>query len=143
MFKLGVVGYSAPVFDESTAQTLLQEGFTRLIPRGLPPTEVAIVSGYTNMGVPRQAYLLADQLGYNTVGLSANEALDYDKYPVDRVMLKGEKFGDESAYFIGYIDALLKVGGGKQSVTEYEMFTESYPDKPKLELDLPMEESDG
>ena len=43
-------------------------------------------------------------------------------YLVKKVILKGEKFGDESEDFVRYIDALIRVGGGKQSRQETELF---------------------
>ena len=135
-FKLGVVGYSGQKFSHVRAKRLLRLGFDKLVPKDTKPPNVEIVSGYTDMGMPALAYRLASKMGYKTVGLSAAEALDYDTYPVDQEMIRGSKFGDESRHFLAYIDALLKVGGGKQSEKEFQMFQELYPSKPVMEYKL-------
>lgn len=85
---------------------------------------IEIVSGYTNAGVPRIAYQLADDLGMETVGFSAKQALRVRSgvYLVKKVVLIGEKFGDESERFVAYIDWLIRIGGGRQSRREVELF---------------------
>ena len=47
-----------------------------------------------------------------------------------KVILIGKKIGDESEDFIKYIDALIRVGGGKQSRVETAMFKELHSNKP-------------
>ena len=85
---------------------------------------VEIVSGYTNSGIPKIAYELADKYEFKTVGFSAKQALKVSSgtYPVSKVILEGERFGEESHEFINYIDHLIRIGGGPQSRKETELF---------------------
>lgn len=125
--KIGVVGYSRPNINEPQARVLLQESFKKFIVQAqVERLEVEIVSGLTNSGVPKVAYELAAQWQLKTVGISAREALEANcgVFPVRKQMIIGETFGDESAYFIQYIDCLTRLGGGDQSLREVEMFKE-------------------
>ena len=45
------------------------------------------------MGIPKLAYKIADKKGWKTIGLSAQEAKEYDCYDVDEEIIFGEKFG--------------------------------------------------
>jgi hypothetical protein len=67
-------------------------------------------------------------LGIATVGFSAKQALFVKSggHPVKKVILVGEKFGEESADFIAYIDLLIRIGGGPQSRHEVELFKERH-----------------
>ena len=121
--KYGIVGFSRNQFDKQAAHKILAELF-RNIKTKHPERQIEIVSGYTNSGVPKLAYELACKFGFVTVGFSARQALKVRAgvFPVDKVMLQGEKFGDESEDFVRYIDGLIRVGGGRQSRRECEMF---------------------
>ncbi|MCG8577430.1 MAG: hypothetical protein MI810_21290 [Flavobacteriales bacterium] len=123
VIKFGVVGFSKNAFDKKNAYQILDKIFTGIATK-YPNTIIEIVSGYTNSGVPKIAYELADKYGFVTVGFSAEQALEVSSgvYPVSKVILKGERFGDESEDFIRYIDHLIRVGGGPQSLMETEMF---------------------
>jgi orotate phosphoribosyltransferase-like protein len=121
--KIGVVGFSRNQFDKTAATQKLKTIISRLIgEKGAQSFE--LVSGYTASGVPKIAYLIADELGIETVGFSANQALKVKNgvYPVKKVILIGERFGDESQKFIEYIDILIRIGGGKQSRDEVALF---------------------
>jgi 2C-methyl-D-erythritol 2,4-cyclodiphosphate synthase len=121
MIKIGVVGYSDDKsFDHTIAKALLGVALA-LIDQHHPSNQYEMVSGLTNMGVPKLAYELADKRGWITVGLSSKEAKEYECYNVDKEIIVGDKFGDESDYFIDYIDILVRIGGGKQSIRETEM----------------------
>jgi hypothetical protein len=126
--KVGVVGYSAQKFDEELAKKLIFSGLEKI---GIDKIE-CIVSGLTNLGIPKIAYEIATELGLKTVGIACNLAKDYDLFPVDVKILKGDNWGDESETFLNYIDVLVKVGGGKQSEEEYTKF-----DKTKFKFELP------
>ncbi len=121
--KIGVVGFSRSSFDKKEAIIKLRNIFEKLI-EGKNLEEIEIVSGYTNAGIPQLAYRIADDMGIDTVGLSARQALRVRSgvYPVKKVILEGERFGDESDKFIDYIDLLVRVGGGPQSRKEVELF---------------------
>lgn len=133
--KYGIVGYSKNEFDQTRATQILKECFEK-IKQKHPSTVVEIVSGYTNTGVPKIAYELADQFGFVTVGFSAQQALTVDcgVYPVQKVMLKGKYFGDESEDFVRYIDALIRVGGGPQSRHETALFKTIQAQQPLEDL---------
>ncbi len=86
--------------------------------------EIYIVSGLTNVGIPKLAYEFAGDRKWKTVGIAPKEAEQYELFPVDEKIIVGEYFGDESEVFIDYIDVLVKIGGGKQSEKEAEMAKE-------------------
>ena len=121
--KIGVVGFSRSQFDKKMAILKLRNILEKLT-IGKTPASIEIISGYTNMGVPRIAYRLADDMGFKTVGFSAKQALRVRAgvYPVKEVILEGERFGEESQKFIEYIDVLVRIGGGPQSRKEVELF---------------------
>lgn len=125
--KIGVVGFSRNDFDLEQAKTVLLR-FIRKITAERNPKEVELVSGLTDTGVPRLAYLIADEMGLVTVGFTAKAAFQakYGLYPVQKEIIFGEFFGDESEEFVKYIDYLIRVGGGKQSLREVELFKEKY-----------------
>lgn len=121
MFRIGVVGFSRSQFDHDAARRALAAGLDRL---AAGRDDCAVVSGLTNQGVPKLAYELAVARGLRTVGISARQALRVRAgvFPVDERILVGARFGDESAAFVAYIDALLRVGGGPQSRREVELY---------------------
>lgn len=121
--KYGIVGFSRNQFDKKGARTILYREFEKLKEKHTNEI-VEIVSGYTNSGVPKIAYELADQFGFVTVGFSAKQALRVRSgvYPVQKKTIIGNRFGDESEAFVSYIDVLIRVGGGKQSRHEVELF---------------------
>jgi len=83
-----------------------------------------VVGGLTNMGIPKLAYEIADEEGWIKTGFSAEQAFEVDSgtYPVDKTIIYGQKFGDESHQFVSYIDCLIRAGGGKQSLEEVRLF---------------------
>lgn len=121
--KYGIVGFSKNEFDQKRAAQILRTCFENIQYKH-PHTTIEIVSGYTNTGVPKIAYELADEFGFVTVGFSAQQALQVScgVYPVQKVILMGQQFGDESEDFVRYIDALIRVGGGAQSKHETALF---------------------
>lgn len=123
ILKIGVVGFSAPHFNDSEARHILSTILNDIL-NHKARTCVELVSGYTNTGIPKIAYELASELGLKTVGFSAKQALTVKcgTYPVDKAIVFGKRFGDESEAFINYIDVLIRVGGGPQSRTEVELF---------------------
>ena len=128
--KIGVVGFSRSQFDKKMAILKLRNILEELS-EGKNPLQIEIVSGYTNMGVPRIAYRLADDMGMVTIGFSAKQALRVRSgvYPVKKKILVGERFGDESKAFIEYIDILVRIGGGPQSRHEVELFKKYHKGK--------------
>lgn len=125
--KIGVVGFSRNAFDQATAKQLLWTHFAALQARHRDRI-VEIVSGYTAQGVPRIAYELAEEFNFVKVGFSAKQAFRVRTglYPCDKEIIVGERFGDESEAFVGYIDGLVRIGGGPQSRREVELFKALY-----------------
>ena len=130
LIKYGVVGFSRNQFDQQKAYQILETIFEQIRLKH-PDKIIEIVSGYTNSGIPKIAYELADKFGFTTVGFSAKQALKVRSgvYSVKKVILKGERFGDESEDFVHYIDALIRVGGGKQSRHETDLFKKLHSNK--------------
>ena len=133
--KYGIVGFSRNQFDKKAAFLILDKLF-EVISKKHKNKEVEIVSGYTNTGIPKIAYELADKYGFTTVGFSAKQALSTRSgvYPVKKIIIKGKKFGDESLDFIKYIDGLIRIGGGQQSRRETEMFKSLHKEKTLTSL---------
>lgn len=141
--KIGVVGFSRNQFDQDDAREKFGSCLDRVI-ASLVENEAAtgqtesdvlsrieIVSGYTNMGVPKIAYEIADERQLTTVGFSAAQAkrVRSGVYPCSKEIIVGKRFGDESEAFLKYIDVLIRIGGGPQSRKETEMFKELYSDQ--------------
>jgi len=129
--KVGVVGFSdeKKILSESQVTSYLYQGLKDL--DIVLSDNIEIVSGLTNMGVPKLAYEFAKENNFKTVGISAKEALKYDCFPVDLEVIEGDHFGDESNVFLRYCDYLIKIGGGYQSINEYKKFKGK-----KVEYDL-------
>lgn len=123
LMKIGITGFSRNQFDKIESRKILRNVF-EILSKKHSGKEVKIVSGYTNSGIPKIAYELADEFGFTTVGYSARQALNVRSgvYSVKEVILIGEKFGEESESFVEYIDGLIRVGGGSQSRKEVELF---------------------
>lgn len=129
-FRIGVVGFSKSTFDQATAATLLA-GALDLVLASNPTAAYELVSGLTAQGVPKLAYELAIARGIPTVGFSARQALRVRAgvFAVTKQILVGERFGDESAAFVAYIDALIRIGGGPQSRHEVALFATKLADQ--------------
>lgn len=121
---VGVIGYSSLQFNEDNAKMFLRGALRNVADNWLSEDgykNIIVVSGHTNLGMPKVAYEVANELRYRTIGLTANEGKDYDFSIVDEIIWSGEKFGDESEDFIDIIDVLIKIGGGPQSEKEFDM----------------------
>lgn len=114
--RIGVVGYSATDFNERKAKKLVKNGFDSVLDNhsGTP----CVVSGLTNIGIPKIAYKEASNRGWKTAGVACNKAEDYETYPVDEKTIVGSDWGDESDEFLSQIDVLIRVGGGDQATEE-------------------------
>lgn len=146
--KIGVIGYS----DDSKIQD--KEWAIANISWGLGRAKeelqyifghcdkFVLVSGLTDVGIPGLAYHLVTQGKHNkstyvkTVGYACSKAGNFPQFPVDEKHIIGNNWGDESEEFLKNIDALVRIGGGDQSMKESEMFKEKYPNKPIIEFDL-------
>lgn len=138
---IGVIGYSAQEYDKSKgAEYLLFSMFDmeHLLTYELGCNRFKLVSGLTNLGIPKEAYSLANILGDDViaVGFACSKAKDYPQFPVDEKHIIGTEWGDESEAFLSDLDGLIRIGGGEQSHEEAKKFKEMYPEKPIIEFDL-------
>ncbi len=122
-YKVGVMGWSSIGFDEKLAREKLYDIFVEL--RKKHKSTISIVSGWSNIGIPKIATELAKEFGFICVGFSAESVLQYDLCEVDVGYIVGKNFGDESESFIKYIDEVIKLGGGLQSENEVNLAIES------------------
>ncbi|WP_126992224.1 hypothetical protein [Thermosipho globiformans] len=119
MVKIGVVGYSAKKFDINKAKKIINEVFDLMESKF--GNQIIIVSGLTALGIPLLAYQEAIKRGWKTIGIACKKAEKFEQFPVDKKIIIGEEWGDESETFISMIDVLIRIGGGEQSFKETEM----------------------
>lgn len=86
---------------------------------------LVMCSGATDIGVPGLAYALCAQLGITAAGITAGAAIRYRLAAMDRLVVVGRRFGDESAVFISQCDAFVVLGGGPQSARECRLAAEA------------------
>lgn len=135
--KIGVVGYSAQSFDERSARQLIHNALSGIaLDHHVKFSDLEIVSGLTNLGIPALAYGWAAAAGTWTTGIACSKAHDYECFPVDHTIIVGDDWSDESETFLNYIDVLVRVGGGKQSHAEVAAFRLLKPDAMILEYNL-------
>ena len=122
--KIGVIGFSDETkYKSSAGKKAVKDSFDNL-QLLFPKKNIVIVSGLSNVGIPKLAYEEAVSRKWKTVGIAPKEVENYELFAVDEKIIVGDKFGDESKKFIDYIDILVKIGGGKQSEKECDMATE-------------------
>ncbi len=136
LLRVGVVGYCPPtVFDHDEAARMIHEAYDRIADR-FSDREIVIVSGLTNVGVLKIAYEEAARRGWGTAGVACKRAEEHDLYPVDTKIIVGENWGDESSAFVEIIEAIVRIGVGKQSIRETDLVkSKGYP---AFEYDLPV-----
>jgi hypothetical protein len=119
-YSIGVVGYSGNKdYNHDKALTFIQKSFN-ILEVFQRDKRIELVSGWTNLGIPKQAYEEAAKRRWRTVGIACEKAYEYERFPVDRVEVVGKEWGEESSTFLNSIDVLLRIGGGKQSQAETE-----------------------
>lgn len=111
---IGFVGYSATKFDENKAKEIINEIFKDL------DKDDVIVSGATNLGIPKLVYEKANELGMKTVRVMCKDGLSEELAELNELIVEGDNWGDESDKFLSMIDTLYKIGGGKQSIAEFK-----------------------
>lgn len=126
--KIGIIGYSKQEFNEKIATAKLCAILYDVVKQYKlkSPEDMIIVSGLSNIGISKIAYEVAQKLKVKTVGIAPKEVFNYELFEVDEQIIVGEKFGDESETFIDYIDILIKIGGGAQSIKEKELALEKH-----------------
>ena len=134
--RVGLVGYCPPSkFDEDEARRMINEAYDQISER-FAYKDIALVSGLTNVGVLKIGYEEAVKRGWSTIGVACERAMEHPLFPVTSKIVIGENWGDESPLFVGMLDAMIRVGGGKQSITETEQVRER--DLPVYEYELPV-----
>lgn len=118
ILKVGFVGYSLTNFNEDKVKNIIKLIFDIL--EWQNENQIEIVSGLTNMGIPKLVYEEAVRRGMTTVGISCKKAYDYECFDVDTKIIEGINWGDESDAFLRYINILIKLGGGKQAINEFQ-----------------------
>lgn len=134
--RLGVVGYCPPTrFDEKKALEYLCDAFDK-VTLDFPNYEVTMVAGITNVGILSLAYPEAKKRSWKTAGVGCKKAYDFEWFPTDEEpIIIGENWGDESQAFVNSIDALVRMGLGKQSLDEAAQVRAK--GKKTYEYDLP------
>ena len=94
--KIGIVGFSHEEINHEMAHSLLLQSFHQLTHRNHHDEPIEIVSGLTNIGIPKIAYQIARELGFITVGISAERALHVKCgiYHVDIQIIEGKTSKD-------------------------------------------------
>lgn len=137
--RLGVAGYCPPTrFNEDEAARLIVDSYNRFS-SDFPNREIVVVSGLTNIGVLKLAYEEAKRRGWKTAGVACKLAYAFrdNWFPVDEEpIITGDNWGDESFAFVNSIDALVRIGSGKQSIGEAELARKQ--GKKTYEYDLPI-----
>ena len=137
MKYIGLVGYSDKKFNTTIAKALIQIAFQIIENTNEYKNEtLCLVSGLTNLGIPKLGYEIATQKGWQTMGIACEKAKDYELFKVNETIIKGENWGDESETFLNKIDALIRVGGGQQSIKETQLAKNK--GLTVLEYDLPL-----
>jgi predicted Rossmann-fold nucleotide-binding protein len=129
--KIGFIGFSAQKFDEEKARNIIRKSMMFL------DLNYEVVSGATNMGIPKLVYEEAKRKGMKTIGIIPKEGMNYELFPqLDQLIVEGENWGEESERFLFMIDSLVMIGGGEQPKKEYKRAQEmgipcrSYPLHP-------------
>ena len=115
--NIGVVGFTDPKFDVELAKKLISKEFDMLT-LVFKKEDFSVVSGLTNLGIPKLAYEEARRRGWKTVGIACSKANEHELFDVDKTKIVGTEWGDESETFLGYCDIFLRFGGGDQSLNE-------------------------
>lgn len=133
--KIGFIGYSdESKFDIDEGKDAVKNAFSFLRNKFGSLHDIVVVSGGTDMGIPKLVYEFADENSLKTIAVIPKEAFQYQMFPCDEFIVEGENFGDESEALIEEIDFLVKIGGGKQSQKELEIAINSKI--PYLEIPL-------
>jgi len=132
---VGVVGYCPPTrFDEAKAAEMIRDAYGKVAAQW-PDGEIAVVSGMTDVGVLKIAYDEAARRGWMTIGVACSRAREHKLFPVDREIWAGSEWGDESPTFVEVIDAIIRIGEGKQSMAETALVKAK--GLPAFEYELP------
>lgn len=118
--NIGFVGFSdEDCFIKKDAKKIIEKIFDEIDKEFTG--YVNIISGATNMGIPKLVYEEAKNRGHKLIGVMCKKGYEYEIFNVDKLIVKGEKWGDESETFLNMIDRLYRIGGGPQSLKETKL----------------------
>ena len=136
--KIGIVGYSGKSFPIFKASNLIKQSISLIVKKAnliSTKAEIEIVSGGTDYGIPALTYSIFKNK-VSLVAIVPKIALTMNFCEVDKTIVIGENFGDESDHFLKYIDSLIRIGGGEQSLKEAELFKKLKPKGILIEHEL-------
>ncbi|MFW6007651.1 MAG: hypothetical protein ACOCP8_00180 [archaeon] len=116
IMNIGFVGYSGTKFIKKDAKEIIENIFDEIDKEFTG--YVNIISGATDMGIPKLVYEEARYRGHKLIGVMCKEGYECELFDVDKLIVKGEKWGDESQTFLNMLDRLYRIGGGPQSLEE-------------------------
>lgn len=126
-----LAGWCPPTIVDEEEAALVVEYILELIDNLHGNAEITLVSGLTDVGVMSAGYAVAEQLGWQLIGVACEKANKYPLYPVDRELIHGKIWGDESDVFTSfcprkvdhYVQPIyfVNVGGGDQAAREEEV----------------------
>jgi len=114
MTRIGFIGYSTTRFNEDKAKEIIDGIFESFY------GDEVIISGATNFGIPKLVYEKANECGMYTIGVMCNAGFGMQLARLNDLIVEGQDWGDESEKFLSMLDVLYKIGGGNQSITEFE-----------------------
>ena len=140
-FRIGVIGYDTDdQFEYDQAYAELVDMINEVVSEAEidENTKILIVSNVLDQGMSKVAYDIADESGYDTVGIFPSELVESadDIRAVDEAIQVGEEIGSDDEYFIEYIDVLLRVGESSFGDTTSKMELAEEKDIPTVEIDL-------
>jgi hypothetical protein len=142
--RIGVVGYCPPTrFDETEAAQLIDAAYDE-VAKDYPDASITIDAGLTALGVLKIAYEKAVRRGWRTAGIACKKAITENMplFPVDEEpRIVGEEWGQESIEFTRELNALIKIGHGKQSTDEANLMRATRRTVYEYELDILIEDT--
>jgi len=115
--KIGFAGFCQTLFDRKITGKFVHDLFKYLIDKY---DKFEVVSGLTNQGILSLVYAEGTYRDLFLTGIACSKANDEDcdKFPVDKEIIVGDSWGDESETFLDYIDMFIRIGGGSQTISE-------------------------
>ena len=133
--KIGIIGTSRyNLVDKNKVNDLIQQSYNDLIDKIDKSTDLEIV--YGGGVVPMTWFEFAKNKGIKTTQIINPKVKNQPNE--SKTIVIGNTYGDESSYFLNYIDGLIKIGGGPQSESEKKSFLEIKKDCLFMEYELPL-----
>jgi hypothetical protein len=131
--RIGVVSFSGKKSNEQAMKTLVESMLRAIHGEGISLSDVALVSGLTDLGGVKAAYDAAHNFSeVETQGITAGKASVYPVAAVDKAAVIGFAFGSESRLFLETANYLIGMGGGGQGEKELRWFIKKKGDRAFL-----------